>query len=211
MEPSDILDNRNLIDFWSRSYSLPEQEMEQARLAGPGDWKELAPSEKLAQAACVLGDRRKVLDYGCGSAWAGILAAKSGCRDVTAVDAAEGSARAARFYAELFICSNVLDVIPPETAEGILREAARVVTRDAAVIIGLNYWLSSEAAEARGLALRDGRLYVDGVLRLVSRSDEAWEAVFAPFFAVEKLEHFAWPGEAKETRRLFYLRKRSGV
>ncbi len=238
MEPSDILDNRNLIDFWSRSYSLPEQEMEQARLAGPGDWKELAPSEKLALAACALGDRRKVLDYGCGSAWAGILAAKSGCRDVTAVDAAEGSARAARFYAELFgvsdrlqvlqvppdwlqtvpadkydgfICSNVLDVIPPETAEGILREAARVVTRDAAVIIGLNYWLSAEAAEARGLALRDGRLYVDGVLRLVSRSDEAWEAAFAPFFAVEKLEHFAWPGEAKETRRLFYLRKRSGV
>jgi len=49
---------------------------------------------------------------------------------------------------------------------------------------------------------------VDGVLRLVSRTDEEWAAIFSPYYTVERLEHFAWPGEAKETRRLFCLRKR---
>ena len=71
--------------------------------------------------------------------------------------------------------------------------------------------LSPEAAAAKGLALADGRrLYVEGVLRLVSRTDEEWAEVFSPWYTVEGLEHFAWPGEARETRRLFRLRKREG-
>ena len=107
------------------------------------------------------------------------------------------------------ICSNVLDVIPPETAEEILRDLARVATRDGTVIVGLNYYLSPEAVAVRNMDLADGnRLYIDGVLRLVSRTDEEWARIFSPWYAVETLEHFAWPGEAKETRRLFWLRKR---
>ena len=39
-------------------------------------------------------------------------------------------------------------------------------------------------------------------------SDEEWERIFAPFFTVDHLEHFAWPGETAEKRRLFHLRKR---
>ena len=73
--------------------------------------------------------------------------------------------------------------------------------------VGLNYYLSPEAAADKGLSLTDGRLYVDGVLRMVSRTDEEWAEGFAPFFTVESLEHFAWPGEAEERRRLFRLRK----
>ena len=95
----------------------------------------------------------------------------------------------------------------PESAEEILRESARIVRQDADVIIGLNFWMSPEKAAERGIQLTDGnRLYVDGVLRLVSRSDEEWEKIFAPWYTVERLEHFAWPGETAETRRLFYLR-----
>ena len=72
-----------------------------------------------------------------------------------------------------------------------------------------NFHLTPDAAAARGLELVDGtRLYVDGVLRLVSRSDEEWAELFSPWYAVERLTHFAWPGETVETRRLFYLRKR---
>ena len=107
-------------------------------------------------------------------------------------------------------CSNVLDVVPPETAEGILKELARTAAGDASVIIGLNFWLDPEKAKARGQELVNGNmLYVDGVLRLVTRTDEEWEGIFAPYFTVEKLEHFAWPGEPAETRRLFFLRKKA--
>ena len=229
-------DDRILIGFWDKALALSEEDREACREEA-ADWKDMAPSEKLLKAAEALGQKKKVLDYGCGSGWAGIAAAKSGCPDVTAVDVSEGPAGAARFYAALFgaedrmhvrctapdwlesvpdgtydgfICSNVLDVVPPETAENILREAARIVTPDADVIIGLNYCLSPEKAAERGLELKDGRkLYVDGVLRLVSRSDEEWAEVFAPYFTVERLEHFAWPGEAAETRRLFYLRRKT--
>ena len=231
-------DNQALIAFWDRAFSGPEEDGagDQARADDPDAWRGLAPSEKLFQAAASLACRKRVLDYGCGSGWAGIIAAKSGCPDVTSVDVSPGAVRAAQLCARQcgtgknpairqvspdwlqsvpdstydgFICSNVLDVIPPETAENIIRQSARITVPDACVIIGMNYYLSPEAAAARNLALEDGcRLYVDGVLRLVSRSDEAWAALFAPYYCVDRLEHFAWPGEAAETRRLFRLRKR---
>ena len=67
-----------------------------------------------------------------------------------------------------------------------------------------------EKAAARGVKLTDdGVLYQDGVIRLVSRTDGEWTEFFAPYFTVEKLEHFAWPGEPAENRRLFYLRKKA--
>ena len=236
MTKKTIQENQTLIAFWDKAFALSEEDQKQMLTGGGSDWKEIAPSKKLFQAACTLGKKKKVLDYGCGSAWAAIIAAKSGCADVTAADAAPGAVQAARLYAARYgvadrvhavcsdsnwlqsvpdgtfdglICSNVLDVVPPETAEEILRELARALTRDGTVIVGLNYYLSPEAAAARNMDLADGnRLYIDGVLRLVSRTDEEWARIFSPWFTVEKLEHFAWPGEAKETRRLFWLRKR---
>ncbi|MBR3109211.1 MAG: class I SAM-dependent methyltransferase [Clostridia bacterium] len=231
-----IQENQTLISFWDKAFALSEEDQKQMLADGGLDWKEIAPSEKLYQAACSLGKRNKVLDYGCGNAWAAVIAAKSGCADVTAADAAPGAVRAARLYAARYgvadrvhavcsdsnwlqsvpdgtfdglICSNVLDVVPPETAEEILRELARVLSRDGTVIVGLNYYLSPEGAAARNMVLEDGnRLYINGVLRLVSRTDEEWAQIFSRWFTFEKLEHFAWPGEAKETRRLFWLRKR---
>ncbi|MBR6954505.1 MAG: class I SAM-dependent methyltransferase [Clostridia bacterium] len=230
-------DNQTLIRFWDQAFTLSGEQKAQIR-DGQEDWRGLAPSEKLCQAAQSLGQRRKVLDYGCGTGWAAVIAAKSGCPDVTAVDLAPAALEAAALYAarhraadrirfacvdagwlqrvpaeayDGIFCSNVLDVIPPETAEGILRETARILQPDGVLIVGLNYCLSPEAAAAKGLALADGRrLYVEGVLRLVSRTDEEWAEVFSPWYTVEGLEHFAWPGEARETRRLFRLRKREG-
>lgn len=229
-------ENQALIAFWDKAFALSDEDQKQRLEDGGPDWKEIAPSEKLYRAACALGQRKKVLDYGCGNAWASIIAAKSGCADVTAADAAPGAVQAARLYAARYgvadrvhavcsdsnwlqsvpdgtfdglICSNVLDVIPPETVEAILRELARVTTQDGILIVGLNYYLSPEAAAARSIDLADGnRLYIDGVLRLVSRTDAEWARIFSPWYTVKKLEHFAWPGEAKETRRLFWLWKR---
>ena len=236
MDKQTIRDNQALLEFWSKAFLMSEEEKEEAAQAEPESWNELAPSEKLLRAAASLGSCRKVLDYGCGNGWAAVAAAKSGCPDVTAADPAEGAAVTARFIAALFgveeavyaihispdwlksvpaetfdglICSNVLDVVPPETAEAILREAARVVTPDAKLVIGLNYYLSPEEAAGKGITLTDGcRLYLDGVLRLVSRTDEEWTEIFSPYFTVESLEFFAWPGEEKERRRLFRLRRR---
>ena len=227
-------DNQTLIEFWNTAFAMSDEEKEEYR-KNIENWKELAPSEKLFHAAGSLGSRKKVLDYGCGNGWAGIIAAKSGCTDVTAVDVSENGVEAARFLSGLynvedrmyfsavspdwlsnvpdgaydgFFCSNVLDVIPTETAKEIIREAARIVTDDASVIIGMNYYLSPERAAERGMELQDSNcVYVNGVLRLVSLSDEEWTEVFSPYCTVEKLDHFAWPGETDERRRLFFLKK----
>ena len=238
MTEQTILDNQALVEFWDRMFTIPEEEKEAARREGIGRWEELAPAEKLLRAVCALGGRKKVLDFGCGNGWAAIAAAKSGCPDVTAADPAPNAVEAVRFLAELLdvaervktvcggsdwlqtvpaesfdglICSNVLDVVPPETAEEILRALARVLRPDGEAVVGLNYFLSPKTAAEKGIALTDGRLlYQDGVLRLVSRTDEEWTALFAPYFTVEGLDHFAWPGESEEKRRLFRLRKKAG-
>ncbi len=226
-------DNQKLIEHWDRVFSYSAEEPDRKDLP---DWNKLAPSDKLFQAAASLGIRKRILDYGCGNAWASIIAAKSGCPDVTAAEIAPHAAEAARTNAALygvenslhvcridagwlktlpaasydgFICSNVLDVIPPKTAEEIIRESARIVSKGAPVIIGMNYWLSPGQAAERGITLVDGRkVYVDGILRLVSRSDEEWLQILARYFEPERTEHFAWPGEKEERRRLFFLRGR---
>ncbi len=235
MPDCSVKDNEKLIEFWSSAFELSEEEKEEQKKADAESWKELAPSQKLFSAAQSLGCRSRVLDYGCGNAWAGIVAAKSGCHDVTAVDPAKGAIETARFCAGLYgteeqitfhcagldwllsvpsdefdgvICSNVLDVVPEETAEKIIAELARIAAPGASVIIGLNFYLSPDEAKERERTLENGKmLYIDGVLRLVSRNDEEWKELFSRFFTVEKLEHFAWEGESVERRRLFYLKK----
>lgn len=228
-------ENEALIAFWDRALQLTDEDRAEAAQMGPEDYVQLAPCGKLVEAARSLGGRNRVLDYGCGYGWAAIAAAKAGCRDVTAADPAKGAVETAEFCARLFgvsdrvhaetisadwlktvpdetfdglISVNVLDVVPPKTAETIVREAARVVTKDASVIVAMNYYMSQKRAEEKGEELVDGcRVYQDGVLRLVSRTDAEWEAIFAPYFAVERLEYYAWPGEEEETRRLFFLRR----
>ncbi len=233
MDRKDSKDNQNLIDFWNKAYRLSDEDKQQISEAGPDGWKSMAPSEKLSLAASSLGFCTKVLDYGCGNAWGAIIAAKSGCKDVTAVDVSSGPLEAARWYASIYdadvdlvevtpswlegvpdatydglICSNVLDVVPQETACKMIQQFARITREGANVVIGLNFHMSEERAAQRGITLVDGRkLYVDGILRLVSLSDEEWTALLSRHFKVQRLEHFAWPGEKTETRRLFHLTK----
>ena len=230
-------DNRAQLAFWDQALAIPEEEKKAIENAGEMGLEAFAPAEKILKAACTLGERKKVLDYGCGIGWAAVAAAKSGCADVTAADAAPNAVESTRFLAKLFgveaqvhpvciagdwlktvppetydgfFCSNVLDTVPPKTAEEIVREAARALTPDAEVLIGLNYWLSPEMAAEKGMTLTDScMVYMGDVLRLVSRTDEEWEAIFAPYFTVESLTMFAWEGEPEEKRRLFRLRKKA--
>ncbi len=50
-------DNRILIDFWDQAFTLSEEQKAQLRNE-QDDWKKLAPSEKLFQAAFSLGERK---------------------------------------------------------------------------------------------------------------------------------------------------------
>ena len=232
---SDYTENfHSLVSFWNKVFALTEEKKNQE--IHPDDWKKSAPSAKLYDAAASLGRCKKVLDYGCGSGWAGIIAAKNGWDDVLCVDVHESGRDQAAYHASIYnvsaqvkaeavdetwlskqpdgiydglICSNVLDVIPTEIAEGIIREAARVVTADASVIFSLNYYMTPEKAASRNYDLREGNMvFIDGTLRLVTRTDEEWQAMFEKYFTVTKLDHFAWPNEETETRRLFYLKKK---
>ena len=225
--------NETLVRFWDEAIALKDEEKGKEDELAKSDYRELAPSPKLYEAAKGLGKRERVLDYGCGSGWASIIAAKEGCPNVEAVDLGQRIAEAAEFYAKAFgvgeavhaktvpadylasvesdtydglICSNVLDVVPMQTAKEIIAQFSRIVKDDAEVIVSLNYYFSPEMAAKRGIALEEGYLFQDGVLRLHSLSDAEWEEAFAPYFLIRKLDYFAWPGEARETRRLFFLK-----
>ena len=225
-------DMEKLTAFWDHAFQQFEQEY--AQIDSSKGMKQLAPAEELYLAAQSLGKRKKVLDYGCGSGWAGLAAAAGGCEDVTCADTSPAAVRTAEKLAEMFgvrdrmhfltiapdwlrtvpamtydgfFCSNVLDVVPQEVSEKIIGQAARALADDASAIIGLNYCLSPEEGEKRSLAMAGRNLYVDGILRLVSFSDEEWAERFSAFFTVARLEHFAWPNEKEKRRRLFYLKK----
>ncbi|MBP5216374.1 MAG: class I SAM-dependent methyltransferase [Bacilli bacterium] len=228
--------NEALIRFWDSAIRMNEESKEELRKAEDLDYRELAPSKKLLDAIYELRSCRRVLDYGCGNGWASIAAIKCGCPKVQAVDMGKGIIDSVSFFADLFgvkdsleatlitpdwlskvpdnsfdglICSNVLDVVPLETCKEIIQECARILQKDAKAVIGLNFYMSPEAAKARGVELVEGRyLFVDGILRLSSRKDEEWEELFAPYFEILKLDHFAWPNEEKESRRLFLLRRK---
>ena len=208
-----------LVDLWNRAFSMTPEEKEPSEPLPDDAWQGLAPSQKLLIAAQSMKDCENALDYGSGSGWAGIIMARSGCASVTCADPAPNAKEAAAYYAERFgvgekvhpvwiddrwlskvpdgtydgfFCSNVLDVVPPDMAEEIVRQAARIVAGNARVIVGLNFYMTPDAAEKRGVAFREGnRLYMDGVLRLVNRTDAEWQAIFAPYFRVERLEYFA--------------------
>ncbi len=226
--------NNKLIDFWDSALTLSDDYKSQIEQIPVSDYAELAPAEKLFDAVQSLGNFDRILDYGCGNGWASIIAFKSGCRNIDAVDIGSNIIETAKFHFEHFkvdvntfsistnwlkntakqayngvICSNVLDVVPLETSKEIIENLARIALPNAGVIIGLNFYISKEQAASRNMELVEGKyLFVNGVLRLLSLSDDEWKELFSPYFIVEKLEFFAWPGEAKETRRLFYLKKK---
>ncbi len=226
--------NSDLVEFWNEAIKLPEDYKEQVKNSSDNSVMDLVPAQKLFDAVKELGSCKKVLDYGCGSGWGAFVAASSGCDDVLAVDLGQDIIDSLRFYAEVLkldvkgevidenwiksapsmtydglVCSNVLDVVPLETAEMIIKEMARITTSNAKIVIGLNFYMSEEMASKRKIELVDGMyLFVNNVLRLSSLSDDEWKNIFAPYFDVVKLDHFAWEGEPVESRRIFVLKKK---
>ena len=94
--------NDKLVNFWNEALLLSSEEKEQIRKEGGLSLKDLAPSQKLFDAASSLGKCHKVLDFGCGNGWGAIIAYKSGCQDVEAVDLGDNIIDSEKFYASLF-------------------------------------------------------------------------------------------------------------
>ena len=229
-------DYKNSLKFWDSAY---KKESQDNSLENSQNWKELAPSEKFIKALSIFSNCERMLDYGCGNGWGSIIAAKLGCKHITAVDLVKNAINFTlsniKFYnAEKaietslitadwlqkeetnkydgFFCSNVIDVVPEEIANNILKEAARVIKPDSNLIISLNFYLDTSKPSSRPFELKNNNyIYREGILRMVTRTDEDWSSIFSEYFNVEKLVHFSWPGEASETRRLFYLKNNKSL
>lgn len=226
--------NEDLVEFWNSSIFISEEDRKEFASYKEEDYIYLSPSEKLTNAVFFLKDCKHILDYGCGNAWMSIIASKCGAKNVLAVDIIPNGIETAKAYANAFkcdglkielvdtnwikntkeefdgvICNNVIDVLPLETSIEIIKDLARITSKDGHVIIGMNYYISPEAAASRNMVLVEEKyLFVNGILRLLSLSDDQWKEIFSPYFEIEKLEYFAWPNEKKETRRLFFLKKK---
>lgn len=229
-------DYLDLVAFWNKSMELDEEGMEKAKegINPDEDYPNLAPSPKLKDALDSFKDCQKVLDYGCGSGWASIILAKAGVKEVVSVDVVPNAIKITSLYCDIFgvsdkvktlliddkwlnkevaeqydgfYCSNVIDVIPLEMAKDIIEASQRITTSNAIVIFSTNYYIDPQIMKERGAEVRGSQIYIDGVLRLNALTDEEWTTLFKQYFREVKISYFAWPGEAKETRRIFILKK----
>lgn len=238
MEKENLKEYQTLVEFWNQSYQFNQSTDEQSEVDPEVDYLSLAPSPKLLDAAASLGKKTNILDYGCGSGWASIIIAKNGGQHITSTEVISNGLKMTEYYAKAFnvqdkifplqideqwlskqknncfdgvFCSNVIDVVPQDMAEAIVEDLGRILAKDGHAIISLNFYMDSEMAKIRGLIVKDNQIYINGVLRLLSLTDEQWTAIIEKHFTIEKLQYFAWPGEQNETRRLFYLRKKNNA
>ena len=221
-------DYKNLVNYWNKVFSLSKKEYI--------DYQDLAPSPKLFDVLQLFKDKDNVLDYGCGDGWASIIMAKSGTKHIEACDVANNSIATVNERKKLyqvediinafqidenwiknqkegkfdgFFSSNVIDVIPLHMAEEIIKFSSKIIKKDALAIFSLNYFIEPEKMSERGYEVKGRNIYIDGVLRLSSLSDEQWKAIFEKYYDVIDIRYFAWPNEEKETRRIFFLKGKS--
>lgn len=227
------------LNFWNQAFELNDEERNELlkEINTENGWKEIASSEKLRDVIEEnLAGCSKVLDYGCGEGWAGIILSKSGCRDVTCVDVVENAIEMVKIMSAAYkvgegfkaecvstewlgtveeeafdgiFCGNVIDVLPADVSKEIVKNLSRIASKDGKVIIAMNYYKKLESDPEKNREVKNGNeVYLDDVLRLVLRTDEEWAELFSEFFTIEKIDHFAWTGENEETRRLFILKKK---
>ncbi len=228
-------DYKKLVEFWNKCYSLDDNEKEKIT-DNPNDcYKTLAPSQKQYEVLKMFSGKENVLDYGCGGGWASVIMAKEGAKSVTSVDVANASYNLTLLNAKAykvehiihpfsidekwlekqedekydgFFSSNVIDVIPLEMAKDIVKNSARVLSKGAKAVFSLNYYMDPKEMEKRGIQMDGHYVYIDGILRLSSLSDDEWSDIFKEYYEIDNLSYYSWPNEKKETRRLFVLKKK---
>jgi SAM-dependent methyltransferase len=230
---------KKALEFWNNAFEMDEDaKNEYKQEYDPVDgWKELCSSAKLQNVIIdQLASRNRVLDYGCGEGWAGITLNKSGCKDVTCVDVGENAIELCKCFKNHFniekglraecvstdwlknepaesyegiFCSNVVDVLPADVALDIIKNFARITTKDAKIVIAMNFYAEPVSKPEKKIEFKNGNeMYVNGILRMTTRTDEDWSEIFSQFFNVEEVTYFAWDGEDEETRRIFVISKK---
>ena len=226
---------KTLVDFWNKGFALTDEDIKEieSNIGTEENLKGFAPSPKLFDVACSFKEKENVLDYGCGNGWASLIMAKFGAKKVTSVDVAPNSIGMVKAYAKAFqvddkieafpidedwlgkqedtfdgfFCSNVIDVVPLEMAKEIVKNTAKAVKKSAKVVFSLNYYVPVKVMMDKGHKVEGPHVFIDGVLRLTSLTDDEWLSIFKEYFKIIKLDYFSWPGETKEARRLFILEK----
>lgn len=229
-------DYKTLVEYWDKCFNISEEEKKGFKDINPDeDYKSLAPSQKQYDALCSFPGCKKVLDYGCGDGWASVILAKNGVKEVISADVAAHSYDLVTLYSKAFgtediikpvhidkdwlgtqdkesfdgfFSSNVIDVIPLELAKEIIKNSAHVLKKGSKAVFSLNYYIDPEIMKNKGCETDGRNIYMEGVLRLSSLTDEEWSCIFSEYYEISKLEHYSWPGETKETRRLFTLIKK---
>lgn len=231
-------DYKSLKEFWNQNFILKEEDKKEIlnSINKDEDYKDLAPSKKQYEILSLFEDKKKVLDYGSGSGWASIIMAKYNVKKVVSVDVSENSIELLKTYSKAFdtesliepividenwlktirdesfdgfFSSNVVDVIPLEMAKEIIKESSRIVNKDAVVIYSFNYYIDPKEMEKRGCIVNPPYIYINGILRLTSLTDDEWSNIFKEYFDIVDLSYFSWPGEKTETRRIFILKKKA--
>ena len=212
-----------------------EKKAEQEQKWTPdSDPMDLAYSRQLASIIRdELRNQTHVLVYGCGRGWAGMLLRKAGCEKVLGVDVSARAAESAKHLAALLgitdgyeaqaidvtwlssvpddafdgaVTVNVLDVIPPDVTEGILTQLRRVTAPGAKIVIAMNYYMEPKDNPEKNTVIRYGNhVFLSGILRMVTRTDEEWQDIFSRYFRVDTLRHYAWNTEEIARRRVFTL------
>ena len=214
-----------------------DREKHNKNITADSDPADLAISKSLAEfVRSTLKGKNKVLDYGCGEGWAGMCIYRDGCRNVTCVDVAQGAVETVKYIASLaqigdgfcahgidadwlatvadntydgIVCTNVIDVVPSEISEYIAQHLGRILSPNGTAVIGMNYYKDLSADPGANVEIRNGNeVYMDGILRMVSRTDDEWRSIFEKHFVVEQLEYYAWNSETVPKRRIFVLKRK---
>jgi len=228
---------KTLCEFWDsqfKSACLQKDEIVK-NIDKENDWKDLAPSKKLFDAISLISNVDSFLDYGCGDGWASIIAKKTGAKSVLGVDVSSGAIEYANICKESFeiddflsykvidvdwlknqkeesfdslFTSNVLDVVPEEIAKEIITNCAKVLKKNGNAIFSFNYYMDLSKADPSRVKVVGNQVFINDVLRLVSKTDEEWKEMLEKEFIITELKYFSWPGETTERRRLFFARKK---
>ena len=211
----------DLMKFWDTNFKS-------LKLDDNQKLEELCPSNKFIDLFKQYKNMH-VLDYGAGIGWASYILALN--NKVLSVDTSDGAIKIINHYKELhnlnidakvintnwiydnkmkfdlINSANVLDVLPLDTSREIIKAFYNMLNKDGIAIISFNYYIDLEEAK-KAYLVKEKEIYIDGILRLSSLKDEEWINEFKNYFDIEKLIYFSWPGEEKESRRLFILKKK---
>ena len=105
------------------------------------------------------------------------------------------------------ILSNVLDVMPEQVDEAVLRKLNRVLAPGGCWFVKLNPYYTAKELREMDYEKEDGHLYEEeGILRLHQETTNHWKRVFEAYGTVERYMEFTYPWQ-EGLNRLLLVKK----